>query len=29
VGTVKSQTRDALRRLREVVPELADALVSP
>ena len=29
VGTVKSQTRDALRRLRESVPELADLLVSP
>jgi RNA polymerase sigma-70 factor (sigma-E family) len=29
VGTVKSQTRDALRRLREVVPGLAELLVSP
>ncbi len=29
VGTVKSQTRDALTRLREVLPELADVLVSP
>jgi RNA polymerase sigma-70 factor (sigma-E family) len=29
VGTVKSQTRDALRRLREEVPGLADMLVSP
>jgi len=29
VGTVKSQTRDALRRLRESIPELADLLVSP
>jgi RNA polymerase sigma-70 factor (sigma-E family) len=29
VGTVKSQTRDAVRRLRELVPELADVLVSP
>ena len=29
VGTVKSQTRDALRRLRDVVPGLADVLVSP
>jgi len=29
VGTVKSQTRDALRRLRDVVPDLADVLVSP
>ena len=29
VGTVKSQTRDALRRLREAVPGLADLLVSP
>jgi RNA polymerase sigma factor (sigma-70 family) len=29
VGTVKSQSRDALRRLREVLPELADSLVSP
>jgi RNA polymerase sigma-70 factor (sigma-E family) len=29
VGTVKSQTRDALRRLREVLPRLADVLVSP
>ncbi len=29
VGTVKSQTRDALRRLREQVPGLADVLVSP
>jgi RNA polymerase sigma-70 factor (sigma-E family) len=29
VGTVKSQARDALRRLREVVPDLADVLVSP
>jgi len=29
VGTVKSQTRDALRRLREVMPGLADVLVSP
>jgi RNA polymerase sigma-70 factor (sigma-E family) len=29
VGTVKSQTRDALRRLREAVPGLADMLVSP
>jgi DNA-directed RNA polymerase specialized sigma24 family protein len=29
VGTVKSQARDALRRLREVVPGLADVLVSP
>jgi len=29
VGTVKSQTRDALRRLREVMPGLAEMLVSP
>jgi RNA polymerase sigma-70 factor (sigma-E family) len=29
VGTVKSQSRDALRRLREVMPGLADVLVSP
>jgi RNA polymerase sigma-70 factor (sigma-E family) len=29
VGTVKSQTRDALRRLRESMPGLADVLVSP
>lgn len=29
VGTVKSQTRDALRRLRREVPGLADVLVSP
>lgn len=29
VGTVKSQTRDALRRLRETLPELADVLISP
>ncbi|WP_331498730.1 SigE family RNA polymerase sigma factor [Nocardioides sp.] len=29
VGTVKSQTRDALRRLRDALPELADVLVSP
>jgi RNA polymerase sigma-70 factor (sigma-E family) len=29
LGTVKSQTRDALRRLREEVPGLADMLVSP
>jgi RNA polymerase sigma-70 factor (sigma-E family) len=29
VGTVKSQTRDALRRLRDVLPGLADVLVSP
>ena len=29
VGTVKSQTRDALARLRVVLPGLADALVSP
>jgi RNA polymerase sigma-70 factor (sigma-E family) len=29
VGTVKSQTRDALGRLRAVLPGLADALVSP
>jgi RNA polymerase sigma-70 factor (sigma-E family) len=29
VGTVKSQTRDALARLRTVLPELADELVSP
>jgi RNA polymerase sigma-70 factor (sigma-E family) len=29
VGTVKSQTRDALRRLRESVPGLAEMLVSP
>jgi RNA polymerase sigma-70 factor (sigma-E family) len=29
IGTVKSQTRDALRRLREEVPGLADMLVSP
>ena len=29
VGTVKSQARDALRRLREVLPELAESLVSP
>jgi RNA polymerase sigma-70 factor (sigma-E family) len=29
VGTVKSQSRDALRRLREVMPGLADLLVSP
>ena len=27
VGTVKSQTRHALRRLREVAPELADLAV--
>lgn len=29
VGTVKSQTRDALRRLRERMPGLAEDLVSP
>ncbi len=29
VGTVKSQTRDALTRLRAVLPELAEVLVSP
>jgi len=29
VGTVKSQARDALRRLREAMPGLADVLVSP
>jgi RNA polymerase sigma-70 factor (sigma-E family) len=29
VGTVKSQTRDALRRLRESLPELTETLVSP
>jgi len=29
VGTVKSQARDALRRLREVVPGLTEELVSP
>jgi RNA polymerase sigma-70 factor (sigma-E family) len=29
VGTVKSQSRDALRRLREVMPGLGDVLVSP
>ena len=29
VGTVKSQTRDALQRLRVVLPGLAEALVSP
>ena len=29
VGTVKSQTRDALRRLRERMPGLADVLVCP
>jgi len=29
VGTVKSQTRDALRRLRDELPGLADTLVSP
>ena len=29
VGTVKAQTRDALGRLRAVLPGLADALVSP
>ena len=29
VGTVKSQTRDALRRLRTSLPDLVDALVSP
>ena len=29
VGTVKSQARDALRRLREIVPGLAEELVSP
>jgi RNA polymerase sigma-70 factor (sigma-E family) len=29
VGTVKSQARDALRRLREVLPDLADVLGSP
>ena len=29
VGTVKSQARDALRRLREVVPGLSEDLVSP
>jgi DNA-directed RNA polymerase specialized sigma24 family protein len=28
-GTVKSQTRYALKRLREAMPELADVLVSP
>jgi RNA polymerase sigma factor (sigma-70 family) len=28
VGTVKSQTRDALRRLREQIPGLADVRVS-
>jgi RNA polymerase sigma-70 factor (sigma-E family) len=29
IGTVKSQTRDALRRLRESEPGLAETLVSP
>ncbi len=29
VGTVKSQARDALRRLRDVVPGLSEDLVSP
>ena len=29
VGTVKSQSRDALRRLRDVLPGLADLVVSP
>lgn len=29
IGTVKSQSRDALSRLRAVLPELADELVSP
>ena len=29
VGTVKSQARDALRRLRAIVPGLAEELVSP
>jgi RNA polymerase sigma-70 factor (sigma-E family) len=29
VGTVKSQARDALRRLRDVVPGLSEELVSP
>jgi RNA polymerase sigma-70 factor (sigma-E family) len=29
VGTVKSQSRDALRRLREVMPGLPEVLVSP
>jgi RNA polymerase sigma-70 factor (sigma-E family) len=29
VGTVKSQTRDALRRLRDTLPELADLLLAP
>jgi RNA polymerase sigma-70 factor (sigma-E family) len=29
VGTVKSQTRDALQRLRDVLPGLAEVLVSP
>jgi len=29
VGTVKSQARDALKRLRETVPDLAEELVSP
>jgi DNA-directed RNA polymerase specialized sigma24 family protein len=29
VGTVQSQARDALRRLREVLPELAESLVPP
>ncbi|WP_151082507.1 SigE family RNA polymerase sigma factor [Nocardioides cynanchi] len=29
VGTVKSQARDALKRLRESVPDLAEELVSP
>jgi RNA polymerase sigma-70 factor (sigma-E family) len=29
VGTVKSQARDALKRLRQSVPDLAEELVSP
>jgi RNA polymerase sigma-70 factor (sigma-E family) len=29
VGTVKSQTRDALQRLREAMPELGDVLIAP
>ena len=29
IGTVKSQTRDALMRLRAVLPELAEVRVSP
>ena len=29
VGTVKSQSRDALARLRELVPDLDDATINP